>query len=97
MGVMEHGLAMRILVIGLMLTGCTTTSRIVPIGENIYQVSAARYFCSHCVPPINQAMAAAYAYCNKAGKMGFRRGLKEQSGFGHRVTVSFVCDCDPME
>jgi hypothetical protein len=89
---------MRILILGLWvaLTGCVTASKIAPIGKDTYKISATRYFCADCVTPINRAMEAAFNYCNKSGLMAYSK-RQEQSGFGHTVTVTFVCDYQVVE
>jgi len=83
-----------VVVITALISGCVTTSRIVPAGTDTYMISAANDACANCAPPEIRAAEQASAYCEKLGKTMSVRDSKEQTfdiGFGHRVTVTFQC------
>lgn len=82
------------IVANILLTGCVTTSKIVPAGENTFMISAANDTCGNCTPPEVRATEQASAYCSKQGKTMTVKESKEQTfdiGFGHRVTLTFAC------
>lgn len=79
----------------LALTGCVTTSQIVPAGTDTYMVSAANDTCGNCTPPQIRATEQASAYCKALGKTMAVKDSQNQTfdiGFGKRYTLTFACN-----
>jgi len=77
-----------------LLTGCVTTSKIVPAGTDTFMISAANDTCGNCTPPEIRATEQAVAYCKSLGKSAGIKDTQKQTfdiGFGHRVTLTFEC------
>jgi hypothetical protein len=87
---------MRITVIAIaaLLTGCVTTSKVVPAGPDTYMISAANDTCGNCTPPEIRVTEQASAYCSKQSKTMVVKDTKNATfdiGFGKRVTLTFSC------
>lgn len=80
--------------LAVLLTGCVTTSEVVPAGQDTYMVSAANDTCGNCTPPEIRVAQTASAYCAKQSKSMVVKETKDQTfdiGFGKRVTLTFAC------
>lgn len=78
----------------VIISGCVTTSQIVPGGQDTYMVSAANDACGNCTPPQIRVTEQASAYCSKLGKKMVVRKTEENTfdiGFGKRITLTFSC------
>jgi hypothetical protein len=78
----------------VLLTGCVTTSKIVPAGTDTYMISAANDACGNCSPPEIRLTEQATAYCAKQSKAMVVKDTKDSTfdiGFGKRVTLTFEC------
>ena len=86
------GVALMVTAAGL--TGCVTTSQIVPAGQDTFMVSAANDSCGNCTPPLIRATEQASAYCTKLSRTMVIKETKDDTfdiGFGKRVTLTFAC------
>jgi hypothetical protein len=80
--------------IAALLTGCVTTSKIVPAGPDTYMISAANDACGNCAPAEIRANEQASAYCAKQSKSMVVNDTKDSTfdiGFGKRITLTFEC------
>lgn len=78
----------------LVLSGCVTTSHIVPAGQDTFMISAANDTCGNCEPPQVRATEQASAYCTKIDKVMQVKSFDTQTfdiGFGKRYTLTFSC------
>jgi hypothetical protein len=83
-----------ILLFAALLTGCMTTSKIVPAGKDTYMISAANDTCGNCTPPQIRVTEEASNYCARISKTMVVKDTQNQTfdiGFGKRVTLTFAC------
>jgi hypothetical protein len=80
------------------LAACVTTSKIVPAGQDTYKIGAANDACGNCAPPRIRLVEQASDYCSKMGKIMVSKDSREETdvGFGHRVTLTFMCIAFPV-
>ena len=50
------------------LAACTTTTHVVPAGQDTYMISAANDSCGNCIPAQIQATQQASEYCSKMNR-----------------------------
>jgi hypothetical protein len=89
-----HYLKIALCVAMVLLTGCATTSKVVPAGQDTFMVSAANDTCGNCTPPQIRATEQASAYCANQSKEMVMKYTKEEVfdiGFGKRITLTFAC------
>ena len=78
----------------IVVAGCITTSRVVPIGKNVYMVTASSDTCENCTPPQIRAAERANAHCDAMGKTMVLQNSSNETfdlGFGHKTTITFQC------
>jgi hypothetical protein len=79
----------------VLVSGCVTTSAVVPMGKDSYMLTASNDACGNCSnPPQIRAAQQANAYCDSLGLHMIVRRIDHESfdmGYGHKATITFSC------
>lgn len=82
-------------VLALVLSGCVTTSQVVPTGTDTYMITASTDACGNCTPSQIRAAEQANAYCAALSKKMVVENMTQETfdiSFGRKTTLMFRCE-----